>query len=117
MTLATVVPDKSSGKFVVERVIAFMREIGIAGVDVVVKTDQEPAMLKLRREIGIRKMEFGGRWIEEESPVGSSASNGMVERAIQSVQGQVRVMKGCLEDKWNVDVKMESAVIPYFSRT
>ena len=82
MTLATVVPSKSSGKFVVERVVAFMREIGIAGTDVIVKTDQEPAMLKLRREVGVRKAEFGGRWIEEESPVGSSASNGVVERAI-----------------------------------
>lgn len=70
MTLAIVVPSKSSGKFMVERMVAFMREIGIVGLDVIVKTDQEPAMQKLRREIGVRKAEFGGRWIEEESPVG-----------------------------------------------
>ena len=46
----------------------------------------------------------GGRWICENSPVGSSASNGVAERAIQSVQQQVRVLKLALEDKWNMKI-------------
>ena len=96
MTMATVVPAKSTGKFVVERVWAFMKEVGIQSLDVIAKSDQEPSIKKLIDEIGRRKAEAGGRWIPENSPVGSHASNGVVERGIQSVQGQVRVLKDCL---------------------
>ena len=46
----------------------------------------------------------GGKWMKEHSPVGSSASNGLVERAIQSVQGQVRVLKLALEGRWSVEI-------------
>ena len=34
-----------------------------------------------------------GRTIHESSPVGSSQSNGLIERTIQDVEGQVRTMK------------------------
>ena len=84
MTMSTAIPTKSTGKFVVERVIAFMKEVGIENIDVVVKSDQEPSVKHLVDEIGKRKAEAGGRWIFECSPVGSHASNGVVERAIQS---------------------------------
>ena len=35
----------------------------------------------------------------EQSPVGSSASNGVVERAIPSVEQQVRVLKSAVEER------------------
>ena len=40
MLLATVVPSKSVGRFVAERVFAFMKELRIEQLDVVVKSDQ-----------------------------------------------------------------------------
>ena len=113
MTMSTVVPSKSSGSFVIERVWAFMKELGIEGQDTVVKSDQEPSIKHLVDEIGRRKAEAGGRWIRENSPVDSHASNGVVERAIQSVQGQVRVMKGALEERWGVKIGSKHAVIPW----
>ena len=113
MTMSTVVPSKSSGSFVIERVWAFMKELGIEGQDTVVKSDQEPSIKHLVDEIGRRKAEVGGRWIRENSPVDSHASNGVVERAIQSVQGQVRTMKGALEDRWGVKIGSKHAVIPW----
>ena len=90
MTMACVMPGKSTGKFVEERVIAFMQEVGIAAMDVTVRSDQEPAMKALVAAVGRRKADAGGRWVVESSPVASHASNGVVERAIQSVQAQVR---------------------------
>ena len=36
--------------------------------------------------------ESGGCTIIEESPVGSDASHGIVKRAVQTVEGQIRVM-------------------------
>ena len=85
MTMSTVMPSKSSGKFVIERVWAFMKELGIEGQDLIVKSDQEPAIKHLVDEVARRKAEVGGRLIKENSPVDSHASNGVVERAIQSV--------------------------------
>ena len=37
--------------------------------------------------------------LTEESPVGSSASNGVVERGILTAEGQIRVLKDALEKK------------------
>ena len=97
MTMSMAVPSKTTGRFIVERVWAFLKELGIEGEDVIVKTDQEPSIKYLADEIGRRKAEVGGRWIRENSPVDSHASNGVVERGIRSVEGHVRVMKGALE--------------------
>ena len=45
--------------------------------------------------------------------MGSHPSNGVVERGIQSIEGQVRVLKDCLEEKWNIKIKSKHAVIPW----
>jgi len=113
MTLATAVPRKSTGEFVVNRVMAFLKEVGLEAADVVVKSDQEPAIMSLVEEVGRKKAAHGGRWVMEASPVGSHASNGAVERAIQSVEGQVRVLKDALETRWGVKIKAANAVIPW----
>jgi hypothetical protein len=42
MTLSTAVPTKSTGKFVIDRVIAFMKELGIENLDIIAKSDQNP---------------------------------------------------------------------------
>ena len=59
MTLATAVPTKSTGEFVVNRVIAFLKEVGIEKGDVIAKSDQEPSILSLIDEIGKEKATLG----------------------------------------------------------
>lgn len=49
----------------------------------------------------------------EQSPVGSRGSNGLVERAVQSLEQQARVMKDALEMKWNVNVPARHSVVPW----
>ena len=113
MTLATVVPIKgASVEHPVRRTLTFLKEIGLEGADVVFKSDQEPALKNLQNTIAagrtakskIEKFDKDdgpadgaapgvGRTIHESSPVGSSQSNGMIERAIQDVEGQVRTLK------------------------
>ena len=103
MTLATVVPLKSTGAFVAKRVVAFLREIGCEQCDLVAKSDQEPAIVAIVTEVGrMRAANGAGRYIVESSPVGSSASNGVVERAIRSVEQQVRVMRDAFEGRTRV---------------
>ena len=55
-------------------------------------------MTSLVDEVGRhRAAAGGGRWVVENSPVGASASSGMVGRAAQSGHAQVRVLKVALE--------------------
>ena len=103
MVLSVGAPSKSTGAFVARRCISFLKEVGCESCDVIVKSDNEPAITSIIAEVGrMRAASGGGRWIVENSPVGSSASNGVVERAIRSVTQQIRVMKDCLEHKAKV---------------
>ena len=52
----------------------------------------------MRAEVG------GGRTIPEASPAYSSASNGLVDRGVQSVEAQIRVMRSALEEKWKAAI-------------
>ena len=52
MVMATAVPSKSVGRFVVERVGAFIKELGIDHLDIVAKSDQEPSIKKLVEDVG-----------------------------------------------------------------
>jgi hypothetical protein len=114
MVLSAGVPSKSTGTFVARRCVSFLREIGCEACDVIVKSDNEPAITSIIAEVGrMRAATGGGRWIVENSPVGSSASNGVVERAIRSVQQQARVMKDALEHKAKVIVGARHPLMPW----
>ena len=44
MTMASAVPSKSMGNFIVRRGICFMKELGCTEGTIIMKSDQEPAM-------------------------------------------------------------------------
>ena len=52
---------------------------------IIVKSNQEGSIKVVIDELTKQREE--GRTVNEESPVGSSASNGVVERAVQGVDG------------------------------
>ena len=114
MTMAAAVPSKSTGNYIAKRVAAFFKEAGCESGDIVVKSDQEAAMVSLVREAGrVRAATGTGKYIVEQSPVGSSGSNGMVERAILSVEQQVRVLKDALECRWGLKIPAAHRVVPW----
>lgn len=95
MTMSTIVPmEGASLEWVARRVLALVKEIGLEGAPMVAKTDQEPAIFSLVGEISKRR---SAKTFPEHSPGASSQSNGYIERAIQSVSGQIRVMLEALE--------------------
>ena len=51
--------------------------------------------------------------IIENSPVGSSKSNGIVERGILSVQGMIRTIRSAIEEKWAVKIEVTHSVWPW----
>ena len=112
MVLASAVPSKTTGEYITKRVMPFFQEIGCEYGDLTAKSDQEPAVMTVVRDVGrLRAANGGGRFVIENSPVASHASNGVVERAIQSVVAQVRVMLDALEAKWKVEIPYNHLVI------
>ena len=89
--MATVVPRKSYGEWMAKRTMTFMRELGCEQEKVMMKTDNEPALVKVVEEVGRLRAAKGGKgMMVEHSPVHSSKSNGYIERAVQEVR-EVRV--------------------------
>lgn len=133
MTLATVVPMKgASVEHPVRRTLTFLKEIGLERADVVFKSDQEPALKDLLNTIAARRTAKSktekfdkddgpadgaapgvGRTIHESSLVGTSQSNGMIERAIQDVDGQVRTLKLAFESHLVEKVQSDHNSIPW----
>ena len=51
MTMSTVVPSKSVDDFVTKRTVAFMRECGCEMTKLIIKTNQEPAILAIAEDV------------------------------------------------------------------
>ena len=83
-----------------------LEEVGYAGVEVTLKSDQEPAMLSLKQVIAIRRK---AETPMIESPVRGSKSNGKIERAIRSWQAQFMTMRHHLESRLKAKVQNNSA--------
>ena len=114
MTMAAAVPSKSTGTYIARRVVAFFKEVGCESGDMIVKSDQEAAIVSIVRAAGrVRAATGTGKYITENSPVHSSGSNGIVERAILSVEQQVRVLKNALESRWKVKLPAAHRIIPW----
>ena len=117
MCMATMVPMKGGSiEFPARRVLAHLKEIGLESSDVVFKSDQENAIGDLlnniaKRRSALSQMEKADerssgadpadrpRTVHEAAPVGSSQSNGFIERAIQEEEGQIRTLKSELESR------------------
>ena len=69
MLLAAVVPKKGPDKRTALRVTHFVEELGCAHLDVITKSDREPAIRALIREVSKMRAEVrGGRTIPEAGP-------------------------------------------------
>ena len=91
-----------------------MREVGCEHCTINAKCDQEEAMKSLVTDVGKWRAEGGGQQMNvEHSPLYSSSSNGVVERAIQGVEGHVRVLRSALEERWGVKLDPECALWPW----
>ena len=90
---------------------AFPKELGLEHRDVVFKSDQEAALEDLLQEVVKRRGD--ARTFVEQSPVASSASNGVIERVNLSVEEQVRVLKDAFEAKLGKKVPSDYAALAW----
>ena len=76
--------------------VDIIEEMGYAGEKIVLKSDQEPSILALKRAVAVTR---DGQTCPIESPVRESKSNGAMERAVRTWQGQMRTMRSCFETR------------------
>ena len=111
--LSSVVPRNTTGEWICRRLMAWLRELRLESVDIIVKSDNEPALTSLIASLStMRAMTSGSRMIIENSPVGSSKSNGIVERAIQPVQEMIRTIGSDIEGRWGVKMDATHSIWP-----
>ena len=114
MRFATAVPTKgASGKFATDRVLDFIQEVGDSENKIIIKSDQEPIIQGLIKDIVGERAE--GRTVLEESPVKSSGSNGVVERSVWDIEGQVRALFLALEERMNRTVDTRERIVTFMS--
>ena len=78
---------------------------------IIIKSDQESAVNRLVKDLVEARAE--GKSVVEESLVGSSGSNGVVERTVQAVEGQIRVMLLALEARLGAMVAATEPIVTY----
>ena len=101
------VSHKGAQEEVVKWVVDKLDESGYSGMDVTLKSDQEPAMISLKQAIAMRRKV---KTPLIESPVRESKSNGRIERAIRSWQAQFRTIRHHFEARLGEKVKNDSAL-------
>ena len=110
--MSSVVPLKgASHEYPARRIIAFIKELGLEAHDLVLRSDQEPALQDLLNLIGRKRIP--AKTFQKLSPVGSSASNVVAERGVQTVEGQIRVLKDALETRLGVTVASNHNILAW----
>ena len=103
MKMAVVVPSKgSTGMYFARMVMELISECGDKDSDVIVKTDQEPAIKFLVVDVCVART--GAQTIRELAAKNSKGSNFIVERAVQSVEQLVRTLKSALDERMAVKI-------------
>jgi len=112
MRFATAVPTKgASGRFSSDKALQFMEEIGDKTSKVIVKTDQEPSIKYLINDIVEGRPQ--GQTLVELSPVKSSGSNGIVEKSIQEIEGQLRATLLALEARVGRELNAKEPIVTF----
>ena len=102
------VERKGAEESVVKWIVDKMEECGYAGVPLTLKSDQEPAMMSLKRAVALRRQ---AETPLVESPVRESKANGKIERAIRKWQGQLRTLRHHLEHRLGTKIDNSSALM------
>ena len=92
-------------------VIELINECGDKDQDVILKTDQEPAVKFLVDDVCVDRT--GARTIKECALQGSKGSNGIVERAVQSVEQCLRTLKSSLDERTGVKIDVLHLVLTW----
>ena len=105
----------SMEEWMVQQACEDLETVGLKNERFVLKSDQEPAMVDVLKEIQkSRKCDYGSAL--HSSRVGDSDSNGTIENAIGSFEGVARTLGIALEEKVNSKLSASDPIIPWLIR-
>jgi hypothetical protein len=85
---------------------------------VVLKSDDEPAIVALKRQAALElRAAHGITVIVEESPAGDSQSNGLAENAVRELKGVARSLKFAVAACHDTEIHAKHPILPGSSRT
>ena len=96
------------------RICEDLATVGLGKGRIIVKADQEPAIVDLQKEISRTRADAGTAL--DSSRVGDSDSNGKIERAIRKLKGIIRTIRSGLEAEVGERIDLESPIIPWLVR-
>ena len=102
--------EKGANEAMVQYGVGTMEQSGDSGEKVTFMTDQEPALIALKKSISASRI---GETVPIESPVRASKSNGKMENAIKIWQGQLRTIKHFVESKMKRRIEPGSALFSW----
>ena len=109
MTWAMLVPRKGAEfPWIAKRAVKFIDQLGHNRVTL--RCDTEPAIEALAREIAQARQE-GSQTVPERPPAGESQPNGIIDRAVGLVAGQVRALKAALEHRIGTKVPPDARIL------
>ena len=79
----------------------------------IVQSDQEPSIIDVKHKTGTH---IPTEIVYEESPVGDSNATGSIERANQTIQGQIRAIKDYTERQFGATIGLDSSVFKWLAR-
>ncbi len=97
-------------ELIVRHLATRINKFGYEPAPVVMKSDQDLPILDFAKKVARNTT---AQTFIETSPVGSSQSNGIVERIIQSVEDQMRVMKVAVGARIRATTDSSSDIVPW----
>ena len=107
---AFIVKEKGVNPYAVKKLAKILSGTGYRRV--ILKSDQEPAVMSLKEAVK-REIDIEVEVAFEESLVGEHQSNGEVENAVNRIRGQIRVTKDALETRFGKKLGREHPILPW----
>ena len=113
--LGSVVASKGTAdEFPAKRIRAFINEPGFEHFNVILKTDQEASIRALADEVA--RLRAPAVTVREEAPFAQSASNGVVDRGVLTLENEVRVVKDAVENRIGREVPGDHLLVSWLIR-
>ena len=107
---ANMVPCEGTGHGCAERALA-VNVLSIGHRKMMLHSDQEPSIIDVKH-----KASTPTQIVHEESSAGDSNSNGSIERANQTIQGQIRAIKDFTERQIDATMGLDSSTVKWLVR-
>ena len=110
-TIGATVLDGKTSTYAVKYFMNFLVELGYRRI--ILKSDNEPALLKLRRE-AVKDMQI--EVVPRESPVSDHQANGAAESGVRETKKGIRALKTSTEDRYGRKLAEDHVLLAWLAR-